>query len=1553
MNGEGLKVIALISRRKGVRVEKMLSQGRNTTIVSRLSPRNAHYRRKHIALPGNQQSRFVRHDVQAGFEKLRESLLFEYGPRTFWNFGSEGLTVFTPWIEGQCLSESKTNRDASTPDSSSSASPCATCAASFHLDTPRTLRDRLRLWVRFFERLAQWHALGVVHGNLKPGNLLVCDALASELTDKMPSEFFERKDNVPHVALLDGAMAHLLQGETQDTRLAEQKAASTSEASSSGPFSLLGSGPLGPTWHDTFWLPPESSGLADGCYQMSSDVFGLAASMAWDLGFMSPYPTLQESFARFAGSSDPFFESEAKHARNVFEFLWPVFINAEQRIFFHSGAWHQWTNRNPVVETLRKLRSLLSRVLHPSPEKRGKTAREVAFELMVMVSRLAKAASEERLDPQVTPLRKSSTAEWQEFGSQMSRLVAKGLDTDEALPAFLETPLNTGRRIWFVAKNKETNTQATLRRATATLSTLEGRVLYQRVRHDEKDFPFAALNRLVAAILGETLRYNPEALCHPQALFKGLGGKMRMLTQVLPSLRTFFGDAWRGEERKSELGVHARHEALHATARKIVLSLIDISRLKSVVIDDIHRADTSSLEVMLAIVREKNISARFILGMRDYERPKAESFRTSLQDLMDSLRARDLCVDVLLSPRVNTLAGRIAGLRPERARFMASWTCLPAPFDFNDIEFLGSQATTLQGLLADDYHAGKRSFPKEDGRDVGTNSSESRVLSLKNSGIQYSSARDESALLAMETLRCARELGLLSEQRDAVTGRVCGFTWASDRISLTLSLLLKKETKRDLTFLLTTRHHGDVVHQNAWDSVLRMADLFADSDLTQTAHAAFAAYVRACEALPDIPSARYLANRFARLQERLEQQKTADAESLVPRIRETLADLSKALGDFDVATQLYEAVGWNTLNPKRKAILRMKSFFPSRAPSRGIREEWFQAIVNSSVNAGLLPPSEKFEDLDPNLLALHEMRKLERLMEREAILGGTTGQGVAPVSLRNLVSLSLKPVDSRAERLPYMPRSKSIRELTYAGFLRAGLGFVNSRLLFPEAVRALALAIQAEDGESIVSSLFTLHLSGGRYLRADVRALLLELATEVATKIGDETEMAEALCLRAFQAYFYDGNLSECKRCLDMLGATRKDIPSSLRQCANRLVFLCDLENEALETSKLPTLRTSELFSRLQNIGLSSWELGAALVDGRPIDGALEKALGALPDSGLVADLLTEMIEQVLLYSLLSIEHGHAGAQHAVCQRARNVGLREWLADGMSTLTLLPNSVAKHWSAQETHRGNRTRGLDPVLSGEFSEIEKSFVHAKRGDFVHMPREGKRWRQFLAQFASRTLAGDLTEPSQKEVTVSKATDAHVLSKDSDGWARQWAQDLGMGAGLRYDKASSPDPQRLMAIARAAAQAGYLWLAHRLVSRAGQELVDLVRELGLESKGAPLQAGHRPHVGWAQGVNSATPSALDASGTIAVNFILEFLHNMQRSLLEETRLPPEQLADLAQCLLKSVPLHTDATEAQVAQALQTAARRLGAVGPKATSKEGQEGTSSEPDSMRLAG
>jgi hypothetical protein len=348
-----------------------------------------------------------------------------------------------------------------------------------------------------------------------------------------------------------------------------------------------------------------------------------------------------------------------------------------------------------------------------------------------------------------------------------------------------------------------------------------------------------------------------------------------------------------------------------------------------------------------------------------------------------------------------------------------------------------------------------------------------------------------------------------------------------------------------------------------------------------------------------------------------------------------------------------------------------------------------------------------------------------------------------------------------------------------------------------------------------------------------------------------------------------------------------------------------------------------------------------------------------------VADLLIEKIDQSLLFGLLAIEHGNAGASFAVVQRARAAGVREWLSDGFSTLGFLPEAIAKHWYAQEGKRGGRSKMLDPTLSSEFSDIEHSFVQSRRGEFVQRPKQPSR----LSRSLLRLLAGDVSPSGRDEASTHPVVAASPAREDA--WGRSWAHDIALDVGLRFDRAASPDPQRLVALARASCQAGYRWLGARLAARAGVDLVDLLRDMGTgEASNGRSRAGNAALAQEASsegaftssrsgGVGLSTGAGIPTHGrtgrvtetTVAINFVLEFLHNLQRTLVESERMEPRVVHEVAHCLLKSIPVETDVTESHVAEALRVAAIRMGGQRPEQDRNEEGEPRARPP--TRLAG
>jgi serine/threonine protein kinase len=72
------------------------------------------------------------------------------------------------------------------------------------------IKNRLRLWVRIFENLYFYHSKGIIHGNIKPQNILIRDRASVDIKQTYESDFFEKKEEVPHVVLLDGGYFHFI-----------------------------------------------------------------------------------------------------------------------------------------------------------------------------------------------------------------------------------------------------------------------------------------------------------------------------------------------------------------------------------------------------------------------------------------------------------------------------------------------------------------------------------------------------------------------------------------------------------------------------------------------------------------------------------------------------------------------------------------------------------------------------------------------------------------------------------------------------------------------------------------------------------------------------------------------------------------------------------------------------------------------------------------------------------------------------------------------------------------------------------------------------------------------------------------------------------------------------------------------------------------------------------------------------------------------------------------------------------------------------------------------
>lgn len=1594
---DNLKVVAQIAKRQQSQVERVTGQTKASSVVSRLAPRTQQLRRKSLFIEENSQCRLTRMQIQDSFEKLRASPFFDYGDKMFWTMQNQVWDLHTPWLDGQTLVETADHE-------------------KNHLSTqePARIRAKIKLWVRFFERLGQWHGMGVLHGNLKPGNLLVCENLTADVAASMTSEFFQKSDAVPHVAFLDGGYMHHLQHAGAQTQLSP---ADRHQAALSPPAQMSQSTVT--RWSDTFWFAPEISGAVEGSYTEAADVFSLAAIMAWDFGMLANERvrvsggTASGGESRGVASSDKTrlhehdgtstntgtsntTGSAPSQAHYAVQYLWPVLCTGSKKdnTLYFGQQWIQWSKKHPVVEMVRKLRSLLARALSPLPEKRMAKAREIAFELMIMANRLGEIKDENSGEPATTSLPEPTQRDWQDTLDANRKILLRSLELPDALTGILETwPAHGASRYWLVARNANSNAHIILRRVAAGLHAVARPSHYFRVRHADRSLPFATLNRFLTGLVGEACRRNAQACLGVQGIFASFSQQAHFFLQVLPSLKVYFESANRSPEKLQELAIQARHETLHNSLDKLLTRLLQVAGTEVIVIDDLHRADPSSLAVLLRALQGSE-PIHWVLGTRETE---------NTSDLTQGETMRRLCegdprLDVLANQRNLTWITKLNALKPDAARMLAAWTTLPSPLCLDVLETLAGRLEQIKGLLDGNFHAGKTSeapavppavihdddeligqtestgpigqFGKSaagtsQGAGNGANTQSERPAGSSTSATrtrQDSSSKDFLGLVC-ETIRLARSLGILVENRDLSTGRVMNLHWASERVALSLSLLLGRDIKSALAFHMSSRLSENMISDDAlWSEIVQVGELFIECSMAECGHAAFASLVRAAELVTDLYATTYLIQRFQCLEERLERQRSPDADSLIPRIREHIGDLSLALGKLEVASKYYSSVGWNLVNPKRRSILALKSFMPSQLASRESRLAWFEKIIQEAEYSELLPQSEKIDGIDSNLLATLELRRVRQLLSTNSTLRG----GQAPAqSLSDLVSLSMTSNDTLAERLPYQPRSRSIREMTMAHFLRTSLGWIDSENLIPHLIRTLHLSIDQEDGQAIVHTLFTLLLCGERQIRADVRTLIIESIQEVASRTSNDLALAEALLLKAWVATFFDGKPADARRALESLNSGSNDLPASIRLCCNKLTIMLEFETYALEEIQGLERQAGHLQLRLRELGLARWDLGMSLFGG----GQRRITLRSHPEEVLVSCILSEKTDQILLYSYHCIEGGQAHAAATVASEVRDSRGREWFSDKARHLELLPESVARSWKSRSSavtrddkEEHFKTLSLENASQAYGIDVrELSLFKQKKSmrfDLQKLLLGRTRTAGFPTGFEHRAPVQRKPQPFDEDLRSElrreeQAVAAKVLT--------HWQGDEALDNGLRFDRASNPDPEKIAGLAQAMVITGYLWTAHRLCAKAGLSLAQILHEL--QNEGITLAVPPPRH---AQGVgllfgasvqglyqtkgnsiergarNERTPGFMaspmlnhpfstgGASPELAtvLNYVLEFIHNLQR----ETLLPGDSFRAidphiLAQCLLKSIPIQTDPTEAAIAEALKAAVRRMG--------------------------
>ncbi len=845
------KLIAQISSTEESCVDRIsIRRNKNSSLSSRM-PQSEELRKKSIHIEGMAKSRLTKLKLQENFENLKNHLHFEYGDNLILNLKSNEIVIYSKWIEGITLKESHLKEEALKPD-----------------EIIR-IKNKLKIWVRIFEHLSFFHTHGIIHGNLKPENILIRDRSSVDVKYTYDSEFFDKKDDVPHIILLDGGYSHLVefQKENIDYEILQSKMSTEKK----------------------IWLSPEAHGFLEGAYKENSDIFSLASVMAWDFGLVET------------------------HKHSILNSLWSIF-NTEANCSQIGNKIYKWPARNSLSDMLKRLRTILLRALEPLPEKRTITARDIAFEIMLMANRLADSVDVSSFEE--IEIFKRST-----LPSEMKKnILTKNFELPERVISFaLKEEKTDSNRLWIEARNKTANKHALMRSLSSGFNTIGLNSFYFGTKHIQSKIPFYNLDVFCNSLLSYVMLINPQFLQELRSIFSSNGIQMESIFFVLPSLRSYAEKPLTIKSNNKNNLIQVQHESIKNNIENLIIKVINSSKINIVIIDDINRADHSSLSIMLNIIANSNIKIQWIIGIRSDENLESEANKK----IIFQMKQKDINFASLKDNRtVSYWIMKLNTLSKNNARMLAILALNPTAIDIETIEILSNKfnnyseidlnKTIIPNDKLNKLSTGEDLIPFEDQSDK-----------LEKNLLNYNQEKQskDNLSVASEVISHAIHLGLIIENRDISTGNLISYYWEHQFILLSLSTFLSPIMKADIYSSLFNIYHLSLKENESLAKIIHVADCLIYSNIKQSQVGAYSALLIASEELCDIYSAEYIINKLQLLEEKIEHRRSKYDFILIPKIREKIADLSRSINKIDIAERYYTAVTWNVSNRKRKATL--------------------------------------------------------------------------------------------------------------------------------------------------------------------------------------------------------------------------------------------------------------------------------------------------------------------------------------------------------------------------------------------------------------------------------------------------------------------------------------------------------------------------------------------------------------------------------------------------------------------------------------------------------
>ena len=425
------------------------------------------------------------------------------------------------------------------------------------------------------------------------------------------------------------------------------------------------------------WKSPEAHAFIEGNVKENSDIFSLAAIMAWDFGIIK------------------------NDDCSILNSLWSLYQSNETNTFVLGGEKYSWTIKTQISDFMKRFRTVLLKALDPLPEKRTVSARDMAFEIMLMANRLSE-------NPE-TVIDESNfkKVEHELSHTEQKLILTKEFNLPEKITSFiLAENKSDGNRLWIEARSKTASKYSLIRGINNGLNIIGKNSLYFGSKFSEYNVPFYCLDLFCARLISFSIYLNPQMLQAVRNLIYDCGNEIEQIFFVLPSLEKYYENKNISKNNTSDSHIFVKHDELHSNIQTIIEKIITLSKIEVMIIDDINRSDESSISVFLKIFQSKKITSRWVIGVRSDELKQQSKFDHEIilhksKELSYVSTKEDRTISFWIT--------KINQLTEVEARFLAGIATSSYNIEMDGIENLSSKIVSVEGVISQSYHGGKSS----------------------------------------------------------------------------------------------------------------------------------------------------------------------------------------------------------------------------------------------------------------------------------------------------------------------------------------------------------------------------------------------------------------------------------------------------------------------------------------------------------------------------------------------------------------------------------------------------------------------------------------------------------------------------------------------------------------------------------------------------------------------------------------------------------------------------------------------------------------------------